>query len=745
MPYSLKWEDRQSRQKTPAQGTINPTLCAGDFYTLSEGLNNLRLQVTSQQFTKIWSAAVAGAELLFPDDYADILFLLLQASHCPIEDESECFEFLPSAAFVKFYPDNPYIEGDNQAGWWREAWFQWSDFFSLFPDFAADWLAGAVGGFVGYQNTDVLCNIASLAYPTWQAFFNAGGVFPKIEIKFSGKGQVNISMLSFPLGGKAIISLDDEPNIVDILTGGILDPDMFMIELDRDIVSFPPQEYPLLVIPVDVAELGNHTIYINFIPVVNDETTFLKFGGGIRSVEFCGFAEETEVGIEQVIWDGCALKVVQGGITTQVVTAAEIQACMDIPEGGGGGAGSSVKVTVLNPAETSAQSGSSTGFNGTYRNVNHNFTKSKALIQYKFGGTQANAGETSTFRINGNQAGLTLMEHNEDIVVGQNPKECVLHWHIEGISAGLRSIYIQGKTTAGGNYGIASATGTTVFILEWDNADDLFIQDVRYLDGVLQKQLGGVWFDVVDIEALLAPIQSLAASANTAAANALTVANNAASVNAAQQTTINNHEARLDTLEDTVSDLVTIDIPQINLTIADHETRIDALEAAGGSSGDWAGEKLGRVQDLFSALNPAGGRYSIIDGSYQTSPVAGIQADSAQNIVLLVNDANRYSSVAFVGITIFMLASPDSIKMSARINDNAHQQRLDFVSIGVNNYFRAYLPIVGRDDGVPPHPQSSMLISLGSYDTSLDETDWRLIGLTYLCFAINPFTGTLFP
>lgn len=584
MPYTLSFKDRYLR--VAESKVVSDTSASQQFYFIPDNEEQLiRTKWTGEQWHKLLSCIETGADLMFPDEANEIIWQFIKTITTPPEapSDNECFEYLPSASFIKFHPDNPYIDGDNKSGWWREAWFQWEDFFSLFPEFAADWLGGAVGGLVGYQNTDVLCNIASLAYPTWGAFFDAGGVFPKIEIKFSGTGQINVSMLSFPLGGKAIVSLDAEPDILDILTGGILDPASFMIELDRDILSFPPQEYPLIVIPVEVTTGGAHTLYIHFIPTINDETTFLKFGGGIRGVELCGFAEVGEVGIEQIFWDGCALKQIVGGIETTIVTAEEIQDCMDIPSGGGGGA-AAIKTSTYDIELGANQDTTSTSMviaAGTAQN--HQWTYGNALIFAECQISNTNAGQNAFFQVRNNGA---LAANGGIQRVGGNVGEVL---YVSGSFTGLDlvnpstiSIYFRANANTAR---IGQGSRVLYTIIEYADAAALsFLEDIQYTGGgVLQKKLGGIWIDVVDIAALLAPIQSLASSANAAAAAAQTTANNAASVNTAQQTTINNHETRLDSIE-------TLDLPQINLVLADHSSRISALEAAIGANEVWSRE-----------------------------------------------------------------------------------------------------------------------------------------------------------
>lgn len=751
MPYTLSFKDRYLR--IAESKVVSDTSESQQFYFIPDNEEQLiRTKWTGKQWHKLLTCIETGADLMFPDEANEIIWQFIKTLTVPpaAPSENECFEYLPSATFVKYFPDNPYVAGDTHAGWWNEVWFQWADFFSLFPDFAADWLAGAVGGLIGYNNTDVLCNIAALAYPTLTAFFDAGGVFPKFQIKFSGTGQINVSLLSFPLGGKAIIELDEEPNILDILTGGILDPAAFMVELNRDILSYPPDEYPLLVIPIEVTTPGPHILYINFIPILDDAATFLGFGGGIRSLELCGFAEVGTVGIEQVIWDGCAIKTVTGGVETVVVTAEEIQACMDIPEGGGGGAAA---LTVYTHAFDLA--GNVTNNTTSYINavsITYTPQHSKMLVVWDNITLSNSAGAgicdvrtrfNSLSGVNGTIIGANGSNGRESSVADWFDNLTPGAAHTLGLE--LRSVTSSNTATIG------SGEDILLYVIEFDDIADLFVEDIRYLDGVLQKKLAGVWLDVVDIEALLAPIQSLASAANTAAANALTIANGAVSVNSAQQTVLNNHETRIDTLEDKADDyedritsIETIDLPQINLTLANHESRIDTLEASsgGGGANTWDGVKLGKVEDAFSALAP-GSRYTLLTGSYLTSPVQGYQA-SGGVIEVEVAKANRYGSCRFVGVQILILNTASTFAIEIKVNDQ-QASRVDRITIGANQYIIGWVAVDSNLLGIPPHPSETMEITVTETSGVPASTHWRLIDIKYLCSEINPFTDTLLP
>ena len=207
------------------------------------------------------------------------------------DERSECLSYPAYAGFIKYFPDNPF-DNDNSAppGYLLPAWWRWGKIESILPDYIDDFINHQIEQFTGYKNNDAICWISSLLSNNWLAWLNNGYVYPAIEIEVTGSGTANITLLSFPLGGRAIIEVDEAPNPVDILTGGVFDPDSFIVDTARDVISFPPEEYPINVIPIEIHEDGDHTIYILFLPVVNPSLSeeLIGFGGGIRGVELCG-------------------------------------------------------------------------------------------------------------------------------------------------------------------------------------------------------------------------------------------------------------------------------------------------------------------------------------------------------------------------------------------------------------------------------------------------------------------------
>lgn len=605
MSYQLSFADRfyTRAEDMPPSNPASPHCGDVSFRPLGSGINDLILQITAEEMKILLSCATQGAELLYPDRAQDIFEILLRAIDCTPDDleQSGCTEYMPSAPFLTYFPDNPYLAGDGSAGWNKEAWYQWGAFDTLFPDWIDNWLNGAISAITGYQATDVLFNIESIPINPIDAWLSGGGILPKIEIRFSGTGVIELGLLSFPLGGKAIIELDNEPNALDILTGGVLDPASFLVELERDIVNFPPDEYPINTIEIPVTTGGLHTLYIVFIPILDDALLPIGFGGGLRSIEMCGFEELPVAGIEAVIFEDCTLKTVINGVKTPVLGWENWLACIEHPEGGGGGGGAiGVKASVYSFELPAAQDTTSTTLvEAAGSNQAHTFTYPNALVIAQ-GQFQNTGGANIAFEVRVNDVASSPQRLNR---MGGNGGEVLHHTGtFEGLTTGVSSqLSMWFRAQPNGTARIGQGTQMRYTILEFADAADLQgVEDVRYQDGVLQKKLAGVWIDVVDIDALLAPIEASAASAQATASSALTAAsaaqttaNNAATVNASQTAQINSiislnttQNSRLTALESDMAD-VELSIGQHNITLADHESRLDALEAASGGLAEY--------------------------------------------------------------------------------------------------------------------------------------------------------------
>lgn len=635
------------------------------FPVIVESGNLVNLELSQTELRELLSSIQVGAEWAYPDKSHQILFNFMKGLICsPQNPESGCIRYLPSAPFIKFFPDNPYIANDKSAGWNKEAWFVFPTFDTLFPNWIDNWLNGAITSLTNYEPTDVLFNLESLPINPIDAFLNGGGVLPKIEIRFSGSGELDITLLSFPLGGKAVIELDNEPNVLDILTGGIIDPNSFIVELNRDILNFPPDEYPIVQFPMTVETGGEHVLYICFIPTLDDSLLPIGFGGGFRSVELCGFSQEGNMGIEQIVWDGCQLKSITSGVETVIVTAEQIEACLDIPSGGGGGGGGSLEITNYELRPANATTSSTTFVDATGWNIQHAFTKSKAYIDVRMYGNGGSA-SVGTFR-------LTLDSQASDDAIEVELQSATAHqFNVCGIwtnlTASTKTLQVQFKTNNNAIL-ISTLSSMVVTIIEFDDVSALFVEDIRIFEGELQKKIGGVWVAVTDsFESIIASLQSQvsAAAANAAAAvstanNALSIAQGAVNVNNAQNIRLNDLEMFQEDAE--------LSLSQLSLSVNDHEARIDALEASSGGSSEYF---TGGVWSENYTWSDAGINgvppFSITDGVAASLGVASNFSPSPNKAGVVFSPV-RNNQITHVGIKLIRLGHTNPMLINVDIN-----------------------------------------------------------------------------
>lgn len=212
---------------------------------------------------------------------------LTEATGCYDCDLGDCKEYPASADFISYTPQNPFTEQELVPdGYLTSPFTRWANFIPLVPDFLADFLANQVAELTGYESNDVIVDISSIPLlASWEQLIS--GAFPQIEIAVSGAGVAELEMINFPLGGRAIITVDVQPNIADIFLG-IFGNGEISIESNRDLISLPIETAPTMIHEIEIDDDDDHIIYITFVPVVDDSSIPINFGGGLRSVALCG-------------------------------------------------------------------------------------------------------------------------------------------------------------------------------------------------------------------------------------------------------------------------------------------------------------------------------------------------------------------------------------------------------------------------------------------------------------------------
>jgi len=222
------------------------------------------------------------------------------------ENTGTCFRFDATNEIFQFYPNDPYTDPENLDDETQIAsllrWGRWDSadptrdpFFEL--------LVEKVSGFLGYFANDAMLQIdpaGIFANPITKLgnlidiFTNFP--FPYVLIEFSGTGELEVELLNVPLGGRAILipDLDLSPSalwdtVVGFFDNGVeLPPSWEFAELNRDVVSIPPETLASLTVEFEFTEDSDHTMHVVFIPTLNDEAPLLFPFGGIREIEACG-------------------------------------------------------------------------------------------------------------------------------------------------------------------------------------------------------------------------------------------------------------------------------------------------------------------------------------------------------------------------------------------------------------------------------------------------------------------------
>jgi hypothetical protein len=272
-----------------------------------------------------WLEDVAGWPDAEDDNYLGIQAILTfeEGIDVPMPEfptESDCDNYLLSAPFVSFYPQNPYNQPDYVPPYYLVPPFMVNDELE-YPEI------------FGYLATDIFVPPAAINIdPIDLITLN----LPRVEVKVRGSGQVEIDLLAVPLGGYLVTKVGSMPNIGDIIIGGVIETGVQIIDLNNDDVSIPPESNVLISEEFNIeAETPETitTIYMVFIPKIDDALIPLAFGGGIRQIGLCGFEGEGGlVGLEDIRFNSeiCFLEKRIAGEWLPVEGWEDLAACLGV-------------------------------------------------------------------------------------------------------------------------------------------------------------------------------------------------------------------------------------------------------------------------------------------------------------------------------------------------------------------------------------------------------------------------------
>lgn len=219
---------------------------------------------------------------------------------CPETPEiSECcVEYPASHPIVQFAPNDPYRTPDH------------TPFGYLFPPWQRVETEGGI--ITGSEVNDAVLSVASMPPLLIPALFLSG--FPRFNVQFSGSGTIELHFLEVPLGGYAVVVVDNDPlqaNIVNLST--VTTEDLSDLAALADLI---PLVTAANLVQRDILEVvvdggGDHRIDVTFIPAITIGTEGIGisgFGGGIRKVVFCGNVVAEEAPVSEFRIEGCELQ-----------------------------------------------------------------------------------------------------------------------------------------------------------------------------------------------------------------------------------------------------------------------------------------------------------------------------------------------------------------------------------------------------------------------------------------------------
>lgn len=617
-------------------------------------------------------------------------------------EEQDCYEYPSYASFMQFSPTNPYVEPDTVPTGY------------LIPPFV-------VNGQNGYQDDNYEPFDIITPYGAFELLGNwfdiVDGILPTITVVVQGAGRVFVKLLAVELGGLVVVEADNPPNLIDIIAGVVLGAEN-ILDLNLDNVSLPPETARQVIFPVDTVGAGLHTIYITFLPILDDSSIPLRYGGGFRGVQLCDFVEQPTMGIENIRFDeaSCELQTLVDGEWTIVSGWENWLNC--VPDGGGGGGGSAhFKTDTLSALLGANYTNATSSYTNVYGFL---YTPQHSKMMVICSNVNMSVSSSGVGEIKLQFNSINGIDANEISSLGTNnaagrEMQVVDHW--QGLAIGdAYYINLMAKTSTG-TLTINASSRLMFTIIEYDNIEDLFVEAVRISGEELQQKIGGTWITVSD--SLKTLFDAVQATANTALTNANTaIATNATqtsqiaaivTVNTAQAASLVALDGRLDTVETDLNSLITVDIPQLALNDAAHAAdlfNLNQLVDAGFSNGVWSHNHGFTGGDGGYVLGSAGTGYS--------AGVGWISDSNGLEIVQMTSNI-RENQLTHVKVTVVYNSAPTGTP-EFQINGGA-MANIGYNGVGVFSYGWYRVPNDNVDD---------IIINFAG------SGDFKLIGANYL-------------
>lgn len=217
-----------------------------------------------------------------------------------------CFRMDTTTEVFSFYPNDPFTDSQNDNGSAIATalkWQRWQDAGINGIPYAGDVIESVLGAVTGYFPNDIFITLDTLGLfdnPIDRLADIFSGFtsfpFPTVFVELEGEGQFEIELINVPFGGSALMIPDLELSlnaltsfIIEYLDGDETLPQTWVLsELNRDLLSVPPELVATSVHEFEFTGDERHTMHVVFIPRLDIEPPFYFPFGGVREIEVCG-------------------------------------------------------------------------------------------------------------------------------------------------------------------------------------------------------------------------------------------------------------------------------------------------------------------------------------------------------------------------------------------------------------------------------------------------------------------------
>lgn len=279
---------------------------------------NILLNLSLNEYIALSSCVDVGSDIAYGEDAILMWWIWVRSvlstdPEATLSETGDCYAYPLYAPFISYSPMNPYNEpGEIPDGYLASPFYVYDGMGSL-PS--------------AYQAGDIIVPYSAITLDPFDVF---GGNLPTIQIQVVGDGQIELDLLAMGLGSLVAVSLNGSPSLGDILAG-IFSEGTTVIDTNLDIASLPAEDDVSIQHEIDiVAGTGvTTTVFLTFMPIIDDSLFLpLRFGGGLRSVQLCGFESGGVImGITDIRINNCEIEKFENGSWTPI--DGSLQDCID--------------------------------------------------------------------------------------------------------------------------------------------------------------------------------------------------------------------------------------------------------------------------------------------------------------------------------------------------------------------------------------------------------------------------------